>query len=67
MSGDGLHWPPVMPSWAYRDPAVIAEEREVLHVSRGTTPAPQPARIPRDCYYTQARRLHIRSIMKGAR
>lgn len=63
MSGDSLHWPKVMPSWAYRDPAEIAERHDSRHVPREATAQIQtPAR---DSYYTQARRLHIRNLMRG--
>jgi len=61
-----------MPHWCYQDPALIGESRPLslarspshsADVSRETLIAVHtPARDP---YYTQARRLHIQSLMKG--
>lgn len=66
MSEGGLRWPKVMPAWAYRDPATIGESTPIAAaVSRETTPAVHAPACRRDSYYTQARRLHIRNLMKG--
>jgi hypothetical protein len=67
-----LRWPKVMPAAWYRDPAEVLAERLL-------SPAPMPT-LPlvlcetantvhtpalRDTYYTQARRLHIRNLMRA--
>lgn len=60
-----LRWPKVMPAWAYRDPATIGENRTMsdgVSVPHETVQAPAPRR---DGYYTQARRVLIRNLMRG--
>jgi hypothetical protein len=65
----GLRFPKVMPAHWYRDPAEVLADRLILSmataslVSCGTSTV--HAHAQRDGYYTQARRLHIRSLMKG--
>lgn len=60
-----LRWPKVMPSWAYRDPATIGDTLPISGiVPRETSPALH-APAPRDRHYTQARRLHIRNLMRS--
>lgn len=63
----GLRFPQIMPAWCYRDPALQYVDRAVAVVSRETAEAVQtPAPINKpDRYYTQARRLHIRNLMRG--
>lgn len=69
MSDRALRWPKIMPAWCYQDPALIGDgkgdgvPRETIAVVVQT---PAPAARP-DRYYTQARRLHIRNLMRGRR
>lgn len=66
----GLRFPRVMPAHYYRDPAEVLEGLALapaapLQVSHETiTAVHAPAR---NRYYTQARRLHIRNLMRGFR
>jgi hypothetical protein len=61
----GLRFPQVFPHWFYRDPALTVQSGAVSH---GTSiVVPVQTRAPRNRYYTQARRLHIQSLMKGRR
>ena len=65
---NGLRFPKVLPHWFYRDPSLIAESQLITPVMVPCETLPQlsvqtPAQHNR--YYTQARRLHIRSLMKG--
>jgi hypothetical protein len=66
-----LRWPKVMPAAWYRDPAEVLGNRLLLTppaltlVSCETTAhRPVHTSAPRDTYYTQARRLHIRNLMR---
>lgn len=53
-----------MPAWAYRDPATIGDGRPIgVMVSRETVQTPASS-TPHDRYYTQARRLYIRNLVK---
>ena len=61
----GLRFPGVFPHWFYRDPALTTEVAVVSHGTSTAVPVQTPA--PRNRYYTQARRLHIQSLMKGRR
>lgn len=61
MADGFLHWPKIMPAWAYRDPATIGESQPISSVPHETVQAPAPRR---DRHYTQARRLHIRNLMR---
>lgn len=64
--GRGLHWPKIMPSWCYRDPALQGDgkgdgvPRETIAAVHASAPIHR-----HDRYYTQAKRLHIRNLMKG--
>ncbi|HJT63096.1 MAG TPA: hypothetical protein VJ797_15610 [Burkholderiales bacterium] len=68
-----MKWPPVVEAWLYGDPAEIGDalvarlQRDTLRASRVRTCAPQCVRVPRDRYYTQARRLHVKQLMRGRR
>lgn len=63
MADGFLHWPKIMPAWAYRDPATIGESQPISgHVSHETV---QPSAPTRDRHYTQARRLHIQKLMRS--
>lgn len=69
----GLRFPRVMPAAWYRDPAEVLGERllftppALVLVSCETATEPRAVHPParRDTYYTQARRLHIRNLMRG--
>lgn len=63
-----LHWPKIMPTWAYRDPQTIGDGKGD-GVPRETiaTQTPAPQRDQHDRYYTQARRLHIQTLMRCLR
>ena len=64
----GLRFPRVLPHWCYRDPSLIGESQLITPVMVSCeTPAPQSVQThaQHNRYYTQARRLHIRSLMKG--
>lgn len=72
MADRGLRFPKVMPAAWYRDPAEVLGDRllftpPVLTLVSCETPARLTvhAPAPRDTYYTQARRLHIRNLMRG--
>jgi hypothetical protein len=62
MADGFLRWPKIMPAWAYRDPATIGESTPISGtVPHETVQAPAQRR---DRHYTQARRLHIRNLMR---
>ena len=61
MADGFLRWPKILPAWAYRDPATIGESTPISGVPHETVQAPAPRR---DRHYTQARRLHIRNLMR---
>ncbi len=68
MAEGRLRFPQVMPHWCYLDPALIGETQlitsaDVPHETSAAIPVQTHA--PRNRYYTQARRLHIQSLMKG--
>lgn len=69
----GLRFPRVMPAAWYRDPAealadrLLVPERPMLVVVPHETPPAVHTPARRDSYYTQARRLHIRNLMRGSR
>lgn len=59
-----MRWPKVSPAWMYGDPAEIVDG--LLRAStkvQACAPA-EPCR-QRDRYYTQARRFHVKQLMKG--
>lgn len=65
----GLRFPRIMPAHLYRDPAEVLDGLSLVpaapvQVSHETTAVQTPAR---NRYYTQARRLHIRNLMRGSR
>lgn len=61
-----LRFPRAMPHWCYLDPALIGETRLLSGpVVPCETSTPVQTSAPRDRFYTQARRLHIQSLMKG--
>lgn len=72
MAERGLRFPRVMPARFYRDPAevlehlVIAPVLAVQNLVSHETCRVQP-HAPRDRFYTQARRLHIRNLMRARR
>lgn len=58
----------IVPAWMWRDPGEIIET--LLQISarserRGEAISTRPQRPDRDRYYTQARRLHVKQLMKG--
>jgi hypothetical protein len=64
-----LRFPTVRPSWQYADPALITHFRSgpvlrVVMVPANDTPLHDQVR---DRYYTQARRLRVKQLMKGRR
>lgn len=62
-----MKWPSIAPVWMYRDPAEIADG--LLRAStkvQACAPA-SPCPPPRDRYYTQARRFHVKQLMRGKR
>lgn len=69
----GLRFPRVLPAAWYRDPAEaladrpLMSDRPLLVVVSHETPQAVHAPARRDSYYTQARRLHIRNLMRGSR
>lgn len=63
-----MKWPRIAEAWMYRDPQDIVDGLIALHARRDRTPAmSEPSPVQRDRYYTQARRLHVRQVMKGRR
>lgn len=61
----GLRFPKVMPAHWYRDPAEVLADQLILSIVPCETPAPVQTHAQRNRYYTQARRLHIRNLMRG--
>jgi len=64
-----LRFPHVLPSWQYADPALFAQFTSrpmvrVVIVPANDSPA---VRCVRDRYYTQAKRLHVKQLMRGKR
>ena len=59
----------IVEAWLWRDPGEIIEgllRRSARLDRRGETISLRlPDRRPRDRYYTQARRLHLKQLMKG--
>lgn len=59
----------IVPAWMWRDPEEIIEG--LLALSSRSSPRltiGMPAAVPRvdrDRYYTQARRLHVKQLMRG--
>jgi hypothetical protein len=59
-----MKWPRVSPAWMYGDPANVVDS--LLRASpRVQACAPAEPCRPRDRYYTQARRFHVKQLMKG--
>ena len=63
-----LKWPPVVESWLYLDPAehgdaLLARAARLGRPSGLCSPA--PCHPDRDRYYTMARRVHVKQLMKG--
>ena len=59
----------IVEHWKWRDPEEVAEraeEREASRAKWATQLQPtERATRERDRYYTQARRLHVKQLMKG--
>ena len=59
----------IVESWMWRDPGAVIDRllaRSARIERRGEAISLRPnARSPRDAYYTQARRLHVKRLMKG--
>jgi hypothetical protein len=69
----GLRFPRILPAHYYRDPAEILEQRVITPaLAVVSTTLPQTlcrvqTHAPRDRFYTQARRLHIQTLMRARR
>lgn len=66
-----MKFPPIREAWMYDDPgehadALIARTARQDRALQTSAPA-HPAAAMRDRYYTQARRLHVKQLMKGRR
>jgi hypothetical protein len=64
-----MKWPVVVEAWMYRDPAEVGDAL-VARAARLPVVAVRtsaPVSVTRDRYYTQARRLHVKQLMKGRR
>jgi len=61
-----MKFPRPLPSWQYADPAGIVEFAVLRVVAVPANDAPRP-RVVRDRFYTQARRLHVKQLMRGKR
>lgn len=59
-----MKWPKVCPAWMYGDPANIVDGL-LRSSAKVQACAPAGPCQPRDRYYTQARRFHMKQVMKG--
>lgn len=67
-----MKWPTVAEAWMYGDPADICDgliarsDRQARRADEHERALAVP-RTDRDRHYTQARRIHIKTIMRGKR
>jgi hypothetical protein len=61
-----MKWPAVCPAWMYRDPAEIVDDLLRAGAKVQACAPAEPCR-QRDRYYTQARRFHVKQLMRGKR
>lgn len=60
-----LRFPMILPAWQYADPATFVDVRMTAPAPVAATVLCQVLHQPRDRYYTQARRLHVKQLMRG--